>query len=147
MKARIWVGVSLCVLLGAALLMGWVTWSLVWPFDPLQVRSQNLQVVSTHVRRGDPLIVWLDYCKSTPVQVRVDTMIEVGGALFVLQPQYPPTTIGCRKVQAPLVTIPVSLPVSVSGLPATVTVGYHYQINRLRSVDYTYKTTEFIIDP
>lgn len=135
------------VLSSAAALMTWATWSLVYPFDPLQVREQNLQVITKHVARGDKLVVWLDYCKTSPVHVRVDTMIEVGGALFVLQPQYPPTTMGCRKVQAPLITVPASLPISVVGLPATVTVGYHYQINRLRSVDYTYKTNEFIIDP
>jgi len=146
-KHIIVVGSSLMVLASALALMAWVTWSLVYPFDPLQVREHNLEVITDHVRRGEQLIVWLDYCKSMPVHVRVDTMIEVGGALFVLQPQYPPTTTGCRKVKAPLVTIPVSLPVSVSGLPATVTVGYHYQINRLRAVDYTYKTNEFIIDP
>lgn len=130
----------------------WSVWSLSWPFDPLQVGTQNLQIVTPFVARGEQLFVRLDYCKRAAISVRVDTMIEhESGALYVLKPQYPPVTTGCRNIIAPLVTLPRTLPLESTNAngsgSARVVVTYVYRINALRTITYTYPTGWFTITP
>jgi hypothetical protein len=136
----------------ASVLILWALYALFWPFEPLRVSEGNLALVNARVPRGETLYAWMSYCKPKPYQARVETMIEhAEGSLYLLRTQYPPPTSGCNKVKVPLARIPANLPIesttAVGSGHARIVVSYHFELNALRTMSYTYRTAWFTIEP
>lgn len=141
------------VLALAAMLVGWVVWSYTYPFDIFTAKpgSWVVQNAHKHVARGEPLVVSLDYCVTEKLSPQMDMLIEQDKRLMLLETTTPAATIGCHKVVLPITTIPRVLALESTTAAgdgkATLQVTLRYRINALRTVQYSFQTDTFIIDP
>lgn len=153
LQQRVIVYLSWTTLAAALALLGWVFWSLWWPFNPLTTNPGSYEVVNPGktVARGETLLVRVDYCKHTSDTAQLDTIIEQEGRLLLLAPQYPAATTGCHDVVVGIATIPPNLALESTSAAgsgrAKLRVSYRFRINTLREVSYSYVTDEFVITP
>lgn len=142
---------SYIVLGSAAVLLFWVIWSLMWPFDPLWVSNDGFVPVKSHFKRGERLMVRVKYCHRWNVQAQMDTSIEQDNRLLFMLPQWPTPKVGCHTIVFPLLTIPRTLALesttAAGNGEARARVAFKFQANPLRTVDYQYTTPIFYIDP
>src|SRR6185312_7245663 len=115
--------------------------------------SWTVQNPDKRVKRGDRLMVFIDFCVHRHESPQVDTLIEQADRhLWLLDTQYPPApSLGCHQRTIPLITVPRSLPIeatsSAGSGTAMVHVTFRYHVNALREIQYSFTTEQFIIDP
>src|ERR1700759_3259301 len=91
--------------IGAGLvLVAWVVWSLTWPFEIFEAKpgSWTVQNPGKHVRRGEAIVVYLDYCVHERLSPHMDMLIEQDKRLMLLETTTPAATLGCHKVVLPI---------------------------------------------
>lgn len=141
------------ILFTAAGLLAWILWSLLWPFDPVEVNEGSYVVMNEgkRVARGETLLVYVDYCKKLNVRAQLDTMIEQDGRLMLLMPQYSERPFGCHKLTIAIATIPANSQIETTTASgsgrARLRLNYRYRINQIREVEQSFVTDEFIITP
>lgn len=144
---------AMSVLAASASMIVWVAWSLTFPYEILVVNPGSWVVTNPgkHVRRGEQVLIYVDYCARRHESPRLDAAIEQEGRLMLLKPQYPAATIGCHKVTVPLVNIPrvLAMESTTSGGSGKARLQFtiRYRINAIREVQYVFTTDEFFIDP
>ena len=142
------------VVLGCAgLLLSWVFWCLWWPFEPITVHQDSWTIMNTDktVRRGETLVVRMNYCKHANITAQMVASIEQGPSLWLLGPQQPAFTLGCHEQNVGIVQIPAALPMLATNVEghgkAVLRVRLNYAINPLRTATYAFVTDEFTIVP
>jgi len=141
------------VLMTAGILLGWVFWSVWWPFEPLALDEESGSIANHNkmVDRGGTLMVRMKYCKHTNLTAQMVSSIEQGASLWLLSSQLPAFTLGCHDQNVGLAIIPVALPIEATTAEgngmSVLRVRLNYRINPLREVTYSFVTEPFTINP
>jgi hypothetical protein len=142
------------IVLGAfASLIVWTVWSVLYPYDILQVKpgSWTVQNVDKRVPRGDSAMLYVDYCADSSEPPRMEARLLQEGRLLPLRPhKFPAATKGCHAITLPL-AIPRVLSIESTTAKGTglaqLELTLHYRINPLREITYKFTSETFLIDP
>ena len=111
-------------------------WS-VYPYKPMVVNKEPLEVLTPEVGRNQPLTYVIDYCKFTDAQATIQKAYE-NDIVFPSSITHPKNDNGCRVSNISQV-IPYELPSGRYRLKIVFT----YRVNPIREVSITAYTEYF----
>lgn len=122
--------------------VGWLLWSLFWPFQVLEAQSDSFKVQNPGkiVQPGEYVYTSFNVCKKMDLVKDISTTI-VGDVLIGLPPSQSDLPIGCYHKTIDVARIPNIFP---SGW-YSIRVTYSYKINSLRTVVYHFETDKFFV--
>lgn len=121
----------------------WVFWSLLWPFNPLEMHPGSWTTTKQEYHRGDWVEARLDYCQTIAGTPRLDFTIEQGGRLIPLVPTYGNDRAFCEKKDAPILQLPYNA--LLDQQPVKILVTITFQVNPLREIQYHFETNSFTV--
>ena len=127
---------SCLVLLTAFVVMFVIGFWLMYPYNPLVIKSNYLPTDKVSYRAGESLSYTLDYCKNVDKTVLVSRAF-IDGVVYSLPDITANNTVGCNKVRIWMI---------VPNLPDgtyKIKISYTYQLNPLREITITTYTNEF----
>ena len=128
------------VLLGTISALGWLFWSLLWPFHLLESFDGAWDIVNKDkvVHYGESALIRWRGCRNTDLPARIDT--ELQGAIVISLPSRVSTRApGCQTVGFPIVFVGPEIP--TGRYKARIIISF--VVNPLRTVKYIYETDEF----
>lgn len=137
MKNKLLYIVSILSILSGVIIIGITTFWLVYPYKPMTVNKEPIEVMTGEVGRGKPLIYRIDYCKNVDVPATIQKSYE-NDIIFPASTTHPVNNVGCRVVNISQV-IPYELPSGRYKLKIVFT----YRVNPIREVSITAYTEYF----
>lgn len=119
----------------------WLAFSFFYPFDPLEVHegSYIVQNPGKNVKRGEPLFLYIDYCKKDSSPSYVSTEVSNDNIIYTLPSSSGASLPGCYKRNT-VILIPAAFPV---GTDYTMKRIIKYRVNPFRDVTYEFITDKF----
>jgi hypothetical protein len=134
---RIFDAIALLIIFVAFCVLCLIGYWLIYPYNPIVIKTQPIQVYPTTVKGGDYIGLRIDYCKYMALPATV--MQRFQDDLIYVKPNYQTNNpTGCHSTIT-TTQIPQELP------PATYTITqtYTYQVNPLRMITVTNQTIPF----
>ena len=144
---------ALSIIAVFAIAVGWVFWSIWWPFHVWDIKPHSFRVLNdaAMVQRGDKLHLSINYCEYMDVKTQIDVAV-LSGRPWTLEPIEFHAQRGCHS-DVISIEIPATLPLEtttaytdLNGV-ATLRIEFSHKINALRTVEEKFVSEKFVIVP
>lgn len=129
--------ISILTILSAVIMIGVITFWTIYPYKPMVINKEPIEVLTKEVGRGKPLIYRIDYCKNLDVPATIQKSYE-NDIIFPASTTHPVNNVGCRVVNISQV-IPYELPSGKYRLK----IVFIYKVNPIREIAVTTYTDYF----
>jgi hypothetical protein len=119
----------------------YVAWLLLAPVQLDEVHNEPFPVHPTELHKGDTIFWEIEYSKNNPYKAFINRNIICGDNLVTLAPEETDAPWGYRIVAKGEVVLPEKVSIGTCYIELKAT----YEINKLRDIQKTFRTQEFII--
>lgn len=128
------------VLIGAGSALGWLFWSLLWPFNLLESADGAWDIVNTDkiVHYGENAMIKWRGCRNTDLPATLETELE-GAVVISLPGRVSTRQPGCQTLDFPIAFIGLEIP--PGNYKARIAISF--KVNPIRTVTYIAETDEF----
>lgn len=124
-------------LLGSFAFLAVIGFWVLYPYKPLVINKEPMEVLTPKVKAGDNLVYKVEYCKYMSLNTSISKSL-VDGIIFQLGSTIGNMSIGCGT-NTIYVNMPKELPVGEYKLKEI----WEYQVNPLRKISVTAQTEKF----
>jgi hypothetical protein len=131
------------VLVASALFTGTILYWTLQPFGREIVEfPQGLTVVNETVKPGESITIKAPYCKNVKTETTILTRSFQDQITYYIPVQESNVPIGCHPHYTAVIEIPKNLP------PDTYTynMNFTYRVNPIKTVEYSFESTKFIVE-